>query len=243
MAYKRKQYIVDKKFQLGTTFSVIGASFLMVALVIALIAYNANRNNEKLSQVVAVQDNIVQALIYHATELDTKVKESASAVKEEKAHEAKDVKGAKKKKDVKEVKKDDISSPDTAEPKSEIAIGAIAKDHLENIAEMKKMVLYNEYLLWAVVFLIIAQGVVLFILLILKTHRIAGPVYVMSMYLREIIAGRIPSSIRPLRKKDDLQSLYGLFDAALNYLRSGKKLKVVKEETVKGTVKVSRKRK
>lgn len=51
----------------------------------------------------------------------------------------------------------------------------------------------------------------------------------MSGYLREIISGKIPVSLRPLRKHDDLKNLYSLFGQMVDTLKSGKKLTVAKE--------------
>ena len=202
MAIKRKQYVVDKKFQLGTTFTVIGVIFLIVALIIGLIAFNATRNNHKLAQIVDVQDNIVQALISHSSALETdKVKKTA------------DTKGA--------------------ASGEQIELRAIASDHYSNIEDMKKMVKYNTWILASVVILVVIQGIVLFFILILKTHRIAGPIFVMSMYMRQIVEGTIPETLRPLRKKDEFKSFYDLFGQMVETLRAAKKGAGVKAKGAK----------
>ncbi|HNX58575.1 MAG TPA: hypothetical protein PKK43_05725 [Spirochaetota bacterium] len=243
MTFKRKRYIVDKKFQLGLTFTVIGASFLVVAIVIALMPYIAKLTNDKMSRVIDDQDRIVQALVAHAGTLDAKMKSAESALAAAKADkakleanreespEAKTADKTKKKKSAvikKAVPSDEITVPEIREEKPEIEIGKIAKTHLSNISELREMVAFNTKLLWTVVVLIIAQGVILFFILILKTHRIAGPVYVMSGYLREIISGKVPASLRPLRKYDDLKNLYLLFGQMVDTLKSGRKLTVAK---------------
>lgn len=247
MTFKRKRYIVDKKFQLGLTFTVIGASFLVIAIVIALMPYIAKLTNDKMSRVIDDQDRIVQALVAHAGTLDAKMKSAESELASAKAEKAKleakkeespeaktaeKVADKSKKKKAAVVKKavpsDEITVPEIREEKPEIEIGKIAKTHLSNISELREMVAFNTKLLWTVVILIIAQGVILFFILIFKTHRIAGPVYVMSGYLREIISGKIPASLRPLRKHDDLKNLYSLFGQMVDILKSGKKLTVAK---------------
>jgi len=192
MSYKRKQYVVDKKFQLGTTFTVIGAIFFVVAIIIALIAFNATRNNRKLAEIVDVQDNIVQALIAHTSAVEA---------------------GASKAKAPKAV---DNAGGD------QIELRAIASDHYSNIDDMKKMVRNNTYFLVAVVMLVVLQGLILFIILILKTHRIAGPIFVMSMYMRQIVEGKMPDSLRPLREKDEFKDFYSLFGEMVATLKKGK---------------------
>ena len=42
------------------------------------------------------------------------------------------------------------------------------------------------------------------------THRISGPIYVMSNYIKDIINGDFPDP-RPLRDKDELKKFYSLF--------------------------------
>jgi hypothetical protein len=209
MAIKRKQYVVDKKFQLGTTFTVIGVIFLIVALIIALIAFNASRNNHKLAEIVDVQDNIVQALISHASSLETDNVKKTAETKGEASGE-------------------------------QIELRAIASDHYSNIEDMKKMVKYNTLILASVVFLVVIQGIVLFFILILKTHRIAGPIFVMSMYMRQIVDGKIPDTLRPLRKKDEFKSFYDLFGQMVETMRAAKKgsgAKITAAKAVKKAVK------
>src|SRR6266849_2833359 len=43
---------------------------------------------------------------------------------------------------------------------------------------------------------------------VVVTHRIAGPIFVMNRYLGVLASGRIPN-MRPLRKNDELKTLYG----------------------------------
>jgi signal transduction histidine kinase len=43
---------------------------------------------------------------------------------------------------------------------------------------------------------------------VVVTHRIAGPIFVMNRYLSVLASGRIPT-MRPLRKNDELKTLYG----------------------------------
>ncbi|MCU0821780.1 MAG: hypothetical protein MUC95_04810 [Spirochaetes bacterium] len=48
----------------------------------------------------------------------------------------------------------------------------------------------------------IIQCIVLFYIVIKKTHEISGPIYVMSKYMDEIFNGNYPKT-RPLRKGDN----------------------------------------
>jgi signal transduction histidine kinase len=57
-------------------------------------------------------------------------------------------------------------------------------------------------------------------MLILKTHRISGPIYVMSNYIKEMINGKYPHP-RPLRKHDELTDFYALFTQLADTLAKG----------------------
>lgn len=59
-----------------------------------------------------------------------------------------------------------------------------------------------------IAFAALTTGAVLFWCLV-TSHRICGPIYVMTRVLRELADGRIPS-VRPLRKKDEFKELNGL---------------------------------
>ncbi|MCX8124828.1 MAG: hypothetical protein N3F66_11810 [Spirochaetes bacterium] len=172
---QRKQYIINKKFQLKTTFSLIAIVFVIVAIIIAAIGVNAAANNKRLIHIIQIQDNIVEALIAYS------------------------------------------QSPHDSEQK--LAIKNIANDHVNNINTIKKIIELNNILLVIIIGFVILQGIILYFVLIRKTHKIAGPIYVMSNYFNDIINGTIPNP-RPLRKNDELQDFYALFIKMVDSLRS-----------------------
>ncbi|HOJ29482.1 MAG TPA: hypothetical protein PL059_10450 [Spirochaetota bacterium] len=172
---QRKQYIINKKFQLKTTFSVIAIVFVIVAIIIAAIGVNAAYNNKKLINIIQIQDNIVEALIAYS------------------------------------------QSPHDSDQK--LAIQNIANDHVKNINTIKEIIELNNFLLLIIITFVILQGIILYFVLIRKTHKIAGPIYVMSNYFNDIIKGNIPNP-RPLRKNDELQDFYALFMKMVDAIRS-----------------------
>ncbi len=91
-----------------------------------------------------------------------------------------------------------------------LPIQNIARAHDRNVAEIQTIIRRNNAMLFGIVGFVAALGAVLFILLIRRTHRISGPVYVISNHMKDIIAGRHPE-FRPLRKNDELQDFYALF--------------------------------
>jgi nitrogen fixation/metabolism regulation signal transduction histidine kinase len=96
------------------------------------------------------------------------------------------------------------------DPSYKNAIRDIAVNHSENMQTLNRIIKYNKTLLIALLAFIAVQGVILYMLIIKMTHRISGPLYVMSMYMRDIINGKIPNP-RPLRKKDELKEFYEVF--------------------------------
>jgi len=59
-------------------------------------------------------------------------------------------------------------------------------------------------------------SLLLMVLGMIATHRIAGPIFVMNRHLSVLAQGRIPS-MRPLRKNDELKELY---ESLHNYVKS-----------------------
>ena len=89
-------------------------------------------------------------------------------------------------------------------------VDMLTRNHNNNLNNINKLAEYNRYLLVAMVICVILQGFILFIMIIKITHRISGPIYVMSNYIKEIINGDMPKP-RPLREKDELKKFYALF--------------------------------
>lgn len=174
---KRKQYIVNKKFQLKTTFTIIGFIFVIVALLTVVIGVNALDVNKKISKIVEIEDNIVQVL----TIADT-----------------------------------------TQDDESQVMSIEMAKNHNQNMQTLRAMIKKNYILLWSIIAIIFLQGIVLFFVLIRQTHRIAGPLYVMTIYMNQIINGKYPEFLRPLRDKDLLKDFYDTFKTMIETLRAGK---------------------
>jgi hypothetical protein len=50
------------------------------------------------------------------------------------------------------------------------------------------------------------------------THRVAGPIHVMGLYIATLAAGRYPR-MRALRKKDELRGFFDRFSAAVDRIR------------------------
>lgn len=73
-------------------------------------------------------------------------------------------------------------------------------------------------LLWLTALATVGLGAVLGLFGLVFTHRVAGPVHVMSLYMAALAAGRYPR-LRPLRKKDELRRFFDRFSEAVERIR------------------------
>lgn len=171
----RKKYIIDKGFQLRTTFSILGTVAIVSLVIIALLSASVVFNNEKINNIYEIEDSIFNLM--QASNIESHV--------------------------------DDQYIKTTS---------LLVERHESNLDTINQIGAYNRYLLIALVLFVLIQWIVLFIMLIRITHRISGPVFVMSRYFNEIIEGNIPE-IRPLREKDELKNFYALFKELVETLK------------------------
>jgi len=94
----------------------------------------------------------------------------------------------------------------------------LVKNHERNLKNIKSLTDYNRILLITLVICGVLQGIVIFIMVVRLTHRITGPILVMSNYMKEIIEGKMPNP-RPLRDKDELKDFYELFREMIHSLK------------------------
>jgi hypothetical protein len=88
------------------------------------------------------------------------------------------------------------------------------KNNIGMLVEIKRN---SEIVLYFIIFMIIIQSVIIFAIFIFITHRITGPIYVMTKYLQEIREGKTPAA-RPLRQKDELKAFHQELKATIEYL-------------------------
>lgn len=163
---RRKRYLIDKKLQLRATFSIIVVVTTLSVIIISAIAFIVVYNNEKLENILKIQDNIVEFLESRISNVDSQIYRGV--------------------------------------------LENIAKNHTNNIKTLNRIVKNNKILILSIIVFTIFQGIILYIILIRITHRISGPIYLMSLYIQEIIEGGHPVP-RALRSKDELKDFYELF--------------------------------
>jgi sensor histidine kinase YesM len=79
-----------------------------------------------------------------------------------------------------------------------------------SIKNLKKNIDRNFLLVSVIIAVVLLQVVILYFFLIRLTHRISGPIYVISRHIEDIISGKEPE-LRGLRDKDELQEFYEKF--------------------------------
>jgi len=186
---KRKRYIIDKGFQLRHTFSIIGIVSVITAVILVAITASVVYNNNKLTE-----NNTKITNIY---EIENSIFVSLSSLPEA-----------------------------VKDPNLKQALIQNAKNHDRNMETLNRIIAfnttiirYNRILLASILAIILAESIALYIILIRKTHRISGPIYVISNFMKDIIAGKDPK-LRPLRKGDELQDFYDLFQNMVKAIRS-----------------------
>ncbi|ADO69970.1 hypothetical protein [Stigmatella aurantiaca] len=74
-------------------------------------------------------------------------------------------------------------------------------------------------ILWLTVLGVVGTGAALGLFGLLFTHRVAGPVHVMNLYVEALAAGHYPR-LRPLRRYDELKRFFDRFSHAVERIRS-----------------------
>ena len=185
----RKTVLVDRKFQLRITFSIIGLLFFLAALIIGLLGISAYDNNRKLERTVGKMGEIIVSQGHHIEALKN-------------LHQIKNPRDL------------------------EIAAAVLSKNMSRNAALLNTSidVLNNitrnsTVLILIMVCAVLLQGAALYVVLIRKTNRIAGPLYVITGHMKEIINGGSPD-LRPLREGDEFMELYDTFTKMVESIKN-----------------------
>ncbi len=189
--FKRRKKLIDRRFQLKTTFSIISISILAFLVIIALISIRTAKNNRDISktifdlnQAIEVESNIVGAFIDYSKH---------------------------------------IQSPDLV-----LATRKISDDHTRSIGVMRQYVdllksftEQNLQLIIIITVIVLLWGIFLYFYLVRLTHRISGPLFVISRHMADIIEGRDPQ-FRDLRDKDEFKEFYDRFRQMADKIREYK---------------------
>jgi len=154
--FKRRARIIDRKFQLRTTLTVIGVTLIAFLVIIALAGIIATRNSREIGNAIAGINGTI--------------------------------------------------AEKPAGGDSTARIEAL-KRHASALQDSARR---NFYLISLILAAVLIQSVVLYFYLIRVTHRISGPIYVISRHMEQIMEGRHPE-FRALRDKDEFKEFYAKF--------------------------------
>ncbi len=173
----RKKRIVDRKFQLKTIFSIIGFTLCSFLVLIAIVAVQSTHDNRKISKAAA--------------------EVNAALDREDRA-----VRGFLQQ----------VSAGNASGQTQGIAV--LAQTHKETLQTVRaatenigNYIDRNFLFISGLLIVVIILSTMLYIYLLRLTHRIAGPVYVMSRHIQDILEDKKPE-IRELRDKDELREFY-----------------------------------
>lgn len=176
----KRQIIVNRKFQLNIATSFAMITALTMAVIIIILSSVLIYNNVKLDKITMNQ----QTLSETSGEIFKSLIGLASAKKLQNVH---------------------ISTSLLLEDnkKTEILIN-------QNIEEIRKITDRNRILIIILIISAVIQSAIVFYLMLKRSHRISGPIFLLNRYIDELKSGGSPV-IRPIRTNDDFHELFDNF--------------------------------
>jgi len=109
-----------------------------------------------------------------------------------------------------------LSIPQLVDPQNQFTRDANQRFQI-NLGKSREIQQNIRIVLYFLIIMTVVQTVIIFSLSISLTHRISGPIYVMSKYLKDLREGK-DLCLRPLRKGDQFQNFYNEFCDTINHL-------------------------
>ena len=175
--FKRKRKLIDKKFQLKSVFIILIVSTISIFLIAGIMFTAYSYNNRTIQETLYGLGN--------AIEIENNIVEAFVDYQERITDSPFRIKNEKIKND------------------HEKSIEQI----LQHVSALEIAIEQNRYIIFIAIALIALQCIFFCLYMIRYTHRIAGPVHVITKYIKEMADGKTPT-FRPLRDKDELQELY-----------------------------------
>ena len=189
---KRKQIIMDKKYQHGKSRAITSFAALVTAFVIIAVGGTISINNKRIAknnEKIAENSRVITGIIH--SQQNIFIKYSL-------------------------IPRNGAPGPG----KSDLMV----KDYNANVEKLNKAIAGNKTIISAnekimsmntwlivVILLIATAGMgLLYWRLIHETHRVSGPIFVMSRHIRELLNDETPD-MRDLRDNDEFKDFYDLF--------------------------------
>jgi nitrogen fixation/metabolism regulation signal transduction histidine kinase len=176
--FKRKQYVIDKKFQYNVSFKAVALPLITVLIVGFVLLFFAVKNNNYINSIVKTQGDMIEMFLTTPALVNS-------------------------------------NNPTIKNAKSTFD---------NNIGMLQEIKRNSGIVMYFIIAMIVVQSIIIFAIFIFLTHRISGPIWVMTNYLKAIQQGKKPSD-RPLRKNDEFKNFYAELQATVEKLMAKNKKK------------------
>lgn len=183
--FKRKQKLINRKFQLKSVYTIISiTSVTIICVVLLMLMITANNSQlmknsvDGLNKAISVENSIIESFI----EYDQTGANTSFVMK------------------IAEIRADHDNS---------------IKQILKHVSGLESVIKQNYYIVIAISVLFFLQSIIFCFYLIHFTHRIAGPIQVITRYMEKIINGE-KAGFRALRDKDELKEFHEKFIEMVN---------------------------
>jgi len=102
--------------------------------------------------------------------------------------------------------------------KLHISASPVKRDNEKNRALISNNNLMNNRIIAMLIISAVIQSVIIFYIMLKRSHRISGPLFLLNRYIDEIKKGSYPE-IRPLRANDDFHELFDNFREMVDILK------------------------
>lgn len=177
---KKRQIIINGKFQLGMAFSFAALSALIMTVVIIILSGLLITNNSKLRDISVNQQQLA----------DTQIEIFKTLI-----HIV----------ETEDISKLHISAP-TVKQDNERNLELVNK----NNAMIREITGRNNRIIALLIGSAVIQSLIIFYIMLKRSHRISGPLFLLNRYIDEMKKGNYPE-IRPLRANDDFHDLFDNF--------------------------------
>lgn len=177
---KKRQIIVNRKFQFSMAFSFAALSALIMTIVIIILAALLMSNNTKLQNISLNQQQLADS----QTEIFKTLIGIAGAEDIKKLHISTSL-----------VKRDNVNNQELIKL---------------NNSMIQDITLMNSRIVLMLIVSAVIQSIIIFYIMLKRSHRISGPIFLLNRYIDEIKNGKHPE-IRPLRANDDFHDLFDNF--------------------------------
>ena len=177
---KKRKIIINKKYQLTFAMTFAGISALTMAIIIVICSNILINNSSRLKDINANQQQF--------SEIKSEILKSLEELSRSK-----------------DIKKYNLSTAELMKDYS-----STKELYNKNHEKIEKIINRNNGVITILIVSYIIQVLLIFYLILRRSNKISGPIYLMNKYFDEIIEGNYPK-IRPLRKNDDFQELFAKF--------------------------------